>query len=218
MFELIFEQSGPTGNILRGISMLTIFLIIVIAILMFQLIVTAQRQMQLKRMNQELSQMRSPVYADIIRQSSDRIDTLNYNITDKEETISQLKSKIDRLTFALYHDCLAWPKINALQNADTTKSGADNDSMTAKSSKSKSVKSSCLDANERNSLLRFIRLCRDDIPVPHDMLTDDELILYHLLTSGIDNASIAALSGVTDGTLRQRKFRLSRKISLQPSD
>lgn len=122
MFKLIFEQSGPTGDILRGVSMLTIFLIVIIAVLMSLLIIHSHRELELKRKNRELAHMRSPVYTDIIRQGNDRIDTLCNDITNKEETIEQLKSTIDRLTSALYHDCKAWPKINALQCMQTLKS------------------------------------------------------------------------------------------------
>ena len=43
------------------------------------------------------------------------------------------------------------------------------------------------------------------------------LILYHLITSGIDRSNIARLMGVTDGTLRQRKFRLVRKLEMLTS-
>ena len=211
MFKLIFEQSGPTGDILRGVSMLTIFLIVVIAILMFLLIIHSHRELELKRKNRELAQMRSPVYTDIIRQGNDRIDTLCNDITNKEETIEQLKSTIDRLTSALYHDCKAWPKINALQCMQTPKSasavGTDN-----KNSCKTTEKVHPLNQHERDSLLHFIHLCRNDITVYRTMLTDDDMILYHLLTSGLTNAAIAALIGITPGTLRQRKLRLMRKL------
>ncbi len=86
------------------------------------LIIHSHRELELKRKNRELSQMRLPVYTDIIRHGNDRIDTLCNDITNKEETIEQLKSTIDRLTSALYHDCKAWPKINALQCMQTLKS------------------------------------------------------------------------------------------------
>ncbi|WP_290088014.1 hypothetical protein [Muribaculum intestinale] len=209
MFKLIFEQSGPTGDILRGVSMLTIFLIVVIAILMFLLIIHSHRELELKRKNRELAHMRSPVYTDIIRQGNDRIDTLCNDITNKEETIEQLKSTIDRLTSALYHDCKAWPKINALQCMQTPKSaiGADN-----KNSCKTTEKVHPLNQDERDSLLHFILLCRNDITVYRTMLTDDDMILYHLLTSGLTNAAIATLIGITPGTLRQRKLRLMRKL------
>lgn len=209
MFKLIFEQSGPTGDILRGVSMLTIFLIVVIAILMFLLIIHSHRELELKRKNRELAQMRSPVYTDIIRQGNDRIDTLCNDITNKEETIEQLKSTIDRLTSALYHDCKAWPKINALQCMQTNKSGAGTDN---KNSCKTTEKVHPLNQHERDSLLHFIHLCRNDITVYRTMLTDDDMILYHLLTSGLTNAAIAALIGITPGTLRQRKLRLMRKL------
>ena len=197
MFNLIFEQSGPTGDILRGVSMLTIFLIVVIAILMFLLIIHSHRELELKRKT------------DIIRQGNDRIDTLCNDITNKEETIEQLKSTIDRLTSALYHDCKAWPKINALQCMQTPKSaiGADN-----KNSCKTTEKVHPLNQDERDSLLHFILLCRNDITVYRTMLTDDDMILYHLLTSGLTNAAIATLIGITPGTLRQRKLRLMRKL------
>lgn len=209
MFKLIFEQSGPTGDILRGVSMLTIFLIVVIAILMFLLIIHSHRELELKRKNRELAQMRSPVYTDIIQQGNDRIDTLCNDITNKEETIEQLKSTIDRLTSALYHDCKAWPKINALQCMQTNKSrvGTDN-----KNSCKTTEKVHPLNQHERDSLLHFIHLCRNDITAYRTMLTDDDMILYHLLTSGLTNAAIAALIGITPGTLRQRKLRLMRKL------
>ncbi len=209
MFKLIFEQSGPTGDILRGVSMLTIFLIVVIAILMFLLIIHSHRELELKRKNRELAQMRSPVYTDIIRHGNDRIDTLCNDITNKEETIEQLKSTIDRLSSALYHDCKAWPKINALQCMQTPKSaiGADN-----KNSCKTTEKVHPFNQDERDSLLHFILLCRNDITVYRTMLTDDDMILYHLLTSGLTNAEISALIGITPGTLRQRKFRLMRKL------
>lgn len=209
MFKLIFEQSGPTGDILRGVSMLTIFLIVVIAILMFLLIIHSHRELELKRKNRELAQMRSPVYTDIIRQGNDRIDTLCNDITNKEETIEQLKSTIDRLTSALYHDCKAWPKINALQCMQTNKSGVGTDN---KNSCKTTEKVHPLNQHERDSLLHFIHLCRNDITVYRTMLTDDDMILYHLLTSGLTNAAIAALIGITPGTLRQRKLRLMRKL------
>lgn len=191
--------------------MLTIFLIVVIAILMFLLIIHSHRELELKRKNRELAQMRSPVYTDIIRQGNDRIDTLCNDITNKEETIEQLKSTIDRLTSALYHDCKAWPKINALQCMQTPKSasavGTDN-----KNSCKTTEKVHPLNQHERDSLLHFIHLCRNDITVYRTMLTDDDMILYHLLTSGLTNAAIAALIGITPGTLRQRKLRLMRKL------
>lgn len=209
MFKLIFEQSGPTGDILRGVSMLTIFLIVVIAILMFLLIIHSHRELELKRKNRELAQMRSPVYTDIIRQGNDRIDTLCNDITNKEETIEQLKSTIDRLTSALYHDCKAWPKINALQCMQTPKSAVGTDN---KNSCKTTEKVHPLNQHERDSLLHFIHLCRNDITVYRTMLTDDDMILYHLLTSGLTNAAIAALIGITPGTLRQRKLRLMRKL------
>lgn len=209
MFKLIFEQSGPTGDILRGVSMLTIFLIVVIAILMFLLIIHSHRELELKRKNRELAQMRSPVYTDIIRQGNDRIDTLCNDITNKKETIEQLKSTIDRLTSALYHDCKAWPKINALQCMQTNKSGVGTDN---KNSCKTTEKVHPLNQHERDSLLHFIHLCRNDITVYRTMLTDDDMILYHLLTSGLTNAAIAALIGITPGTLRQRKLRLMRKL------
>lgn len=209
MFKLIFEQSGPTGDILRGVSMLTIFLIVVIAILMFLLIIHSHRELELKRKNRELAQMRSPVYTDIIRQGNDRIDTLCNDITNKEETIEQLKSTIDRLTSALYHDCKAWPKINALQCMQTNKSGVGTDN---KNSCKTTEKVHPINQHERDSLLHFIHLCRNDITAYRTMLTDDDMILYHLLTSGLTNAAIAALIGITPGTLRQRKLRLMRKL------
>lgn len=209
MFKLIFEQSGPTGDILRGVSMLTIFLIVIIAVLMSLLIIHSHRELELKRKNRELAQMRLPVYTNIIRHGNDRIDTLCNDITNKEETIEQLKSTIDRLTSALYHDCKAWPKINALQCMQTPKSaiGADN-----KNSCKTTEKVHPLNQDERDSLLHFILLCRNDITVYRTMLTDDDMILYHLLTSGLTNAEISALIGITPGTLRQRKFRLTRKL------
>lgn len=155
--------------------------------------------------------MRLPVYTDIIRHGNDRIDTLCNDITNKEETIEQLKSTIDRLTSALYHDCKAWPKINALQCMQTPKSasavGTDN-----KNSCKTTEKVHPLNQHERDSLLHFIHLCRNDITVYRTMLTDDDMILYHLLTSGLTNAAIAALIGITPGTLRQRKLRLMRKL------
>ncbi|MDE5705845.1 hypothetical protein [Muribaculum sp.] len=209
MFKLIFEQSGPTGDILRGVSMLTIFLIVVIAILMFLLIIHSHRELELKRKNRELAQMRSPVYTDIIRQGNDRIDTLCNDITNKEETIEQLKSTIDRLTSALYHDCKAWPKINALQCMQTPKNAV---GTYNKNSCKTTEKVHPLNQHERDSLLHFIHLCRNDITVYRTMLTDDDMILYHLLTSGLTNAAIAALIGITPGTLRQRKLRLMRKL------
>ena len=189
--------------------MLTIFLIVVIAILMFLLIIHSHRELELKRKNRELAQMRSPVYTDIIRQGNDRIDTLCNDITNKEETIEQLKSTIDRLTSALYHDCKAWPKINALQCMQTNKSGVGTDN---KNSCKTTEKVHPLNQHERDSLLHFIHLCRNDITVYRTMLTDDDMILYHLLTSGLTNAAIAALIGITPGTLRQRKLRLMRKL------
>ena len=189
--------------------MLTIFLIVIIAVLMSLLIIHSHRELELKRKNRELAQMRLPVYTDIIRHGNDRIDTLCNDITNKEETIEQLKSTIDRLTSALYHNCKAWPKINALQCMQTPKSaiGADN-----KNSCKTTEKVHPFNQDERDSLLHFILLCRNDITVYRTMLTDDDMILYHLLTSGLTNAEISALIGITPGTLRQRKFRLMRKL------
>jgi hypothetical protein len=78
--------------------------------------------------------------------------------------------------------------------------------------------------DESKDLLERIKICSDgnsgiigddctsDV-IATDALTDDELVLFHLQNLGIDNADIVALMGVSAGTLRQRRHRLSAKLT-----
>lgn len=205
-FETLMIQNPELAYILKGVFLLSLFLIIIVLILIYILFISVTKQSQLRQKNQELALLRTPIYSNLIDKNQSKINQLTSDSADKETTIDYLKEKTDRLTYSIYSKCAAWPKINALQSgnlSEKTPLAVDRDKMR---------RNYQLNSAERDSLLEFIHLCRDDIPVPHSMLTDDELILFHLLTTELGKAEIAILTGVSDGTLRQRKFRLLRKI------
>ena len=197
-------------EIMVGSDILTYALVIAsvlaagLFLLLFQHFILIRRYRRLQDRYYEHTLVRSPIYDDIISHDQDKICQLSSSIDSSNELIRELEAKIERLTLAIFHTGVAAEKILSLQK--------DKGNCNKKSGMKWQ-----LSAEERNDLLVRVKLCRDDFVVEHESLTDDELILYHLITSGIDRSNIARLMGVTDGTLRQRKFRLVRKLEMLTS-
>lgn len=173
----------------------------VMCVLIISLLSTTSRHVAQKHIDREIMQTRLHFDNELIGKCNDKIDKLNAEIAVKNVQIASIADRSRRLSEALYRQCLAWPKINAL----LTKQYAPDE----RESKANELR---LTNAERASLLYCLRACRDENNPGEVALTDDELILLHLLSCGLDKLEIALLMGVANGTLRQRKFRLVNKL------
>lgn len=195
-----------------------VFLIIIIFILISQLLILTNKHHKLRRKECELKNGHSPIYAPIIKKQNEQINELRISVNKLTEKLGYLERKNRSLSFAILSKGLAAEKVSLVQSSNDAKEKA-------------SVKYR-LTNEERTDLVKRIRICYCDMSAPSDIsndseytnqlssnnipisdtLTDDELILHHLQNCGVSNADIAILMGISAGTLRQRKYRLSGKL------
>jgi hypothetical protein len=187
------------------------FLILIIFLLLCQLYILTNKHHKIHWERHEFSARQTPIYSSIIQKQNEQIDSLRQSLDADNKRIGRLERKNKNLIDAIFSRGIAAEKIALVKAVD--------------SAQDKSAVKYRLTDDESKDLLERIKICSDgnteiigdanctsDV-IATDALTDDELVLFHLQNLGIDNADIAALMGVSAGTLRQRRHRLSAKLT-----